>query len=426
MIINDYLQEIIAGESEIRSLFEWGARLRKEGKNPIDLSIGNPDIKPPEEYYRALEKILSESRASSSNLHRYMPNSGYFETKNSLALGLSQWLNLKIKPERVFITAGAANGLDVLLKTIIEPAVTYYRDTPQIRKGAAAKHEILKLDEVITIAPYFMEYSNYIKNNQGKQIVVHSGKHFQLDISQIEKAISNKTKAIILNFPNNPAGTLYSKDDLVSLAELLKSKNKEFGISITVIEDSSYGQILFGEKKLDSILPFYRYSFYVSSFSKSLGLAGERIGYFAAHPDIEDCDDDWGVLHQALTINLRTRIVNAPALQQRVIEKIGAFTKVNVREYEWRINELAAALKSLGFKFEKPEGGFYIFAQIPDQFKDANHFKQAAHHGDEPLLFIPGTAFGGSKYKRYIRLSACVSNGEINRACRRLKEICKQ
>ena len=162
----------------------------------------------------------------------------------------------------------------------------------------------------------------------------------------------------------------------------------------------------------------------MTSFSKSLGLAGERIGYFAVHPYLEDDADEWEVLQSALAINLRIKVVNAPALQQRIIERIGSFLKVDTKAYERRMNRLTDTLENLGFQFERPNGGFYIFIRLPSIFKDEADFRQAAHDGDQPLLYVPGIAFGGKRYERYLRLSVCASNEDIERACRRLKELC--
>jgi len=426
MILNNYINEIISGDSAIRSVFEWGDRLKKEGKNPINLSIGNPDIKPPEEYYNVLEQVLNESRASLTNPHGYMSNSGYFGTKKRIASNLTNLIGIKFEQEQIFMTAGAANGLDVLLKTLIEPVIYFCNGIPGLRKDVLTNRGSLALDEIITIAPYFVEYGNYIKSNQGKQIVVYSDEKFELDITGIEKEITEKTRAVILNSPNNPTGALYSNDKLMRLAKILEHKNREFGITIAVIEDASYGEILFEGNRLSSILPVYRYSFYVGSFSKSLGLAGERIGYIAVHPEIKDSISEWQILQSALTINLRIRVVNAPALQQRIIEKISPSIKVNVREYEQRVNRLADTLERLGFTFERPKGGFYIFAEIPVIFKCEEDFRKAAQDGDQPLLYIPGRAFGGKKYERYIRLSACVNNEDIERACNKLVKICEK
>ncbi len=424
MIINEHLKKVINSGSAVRSIFELGFKFKKEGKSPIDLSIGNPDIKPPGEYYDVLDQAIKESRSSSTNSHRYMSNSGYFETKKRVAADLSQMYGLNFRAENIFMTVGAANALDVLLSTLIEPVITFENDIPGLRKTVLAQDQKFALDEIITIAPYFVEYRNLIKSNQGKQVVVYSDEKYRLDIASIEKAITKKTKAILLNSPNNPTGAVYGEEELISLAELLKNKNDELGITIAVIEDAAYGLILFGENKLYSILPHYKYTFFVTSFSKSLGLAGERIGYFAVHPYLEDDADEWEVLQSALAINLRIKVVNAPALQQRIIERIGSFLKVDTKAYERRMNRLTDTLENLGFQFERPNGGFYIFIRLPSIFKDEADFRQAAHEGDQPLLYVPGIAFGGKRYERYLRLSVCASNEDIERACRRLKELC--
>ena len=216
MILNDYLQEIIAGDSEIRSVFEWGSTLRHRGKDPIDLSIGNPDIKPPKEYYSALEQIINESKISNINRHGYMPNSGYPGTRKRIASDLSQFLNVNFNAEQLFMTVGAANGIDIVLKTLIQPIMhksSFTGETPFSRT--------IIPDEIISIAPYFVEYKNYINSNQGKQIVVFSDNNFDLNLDRIEKKITCNTRAIILNSPNNPTGALYGEETLRHLSELL-------------------------------------------------------------------------------------------------------------------------------------------------------------------------------------------------------------
>jgi len=416
MIINPQLERLINSGSAVRAIFELGFRFKSEGKHPIDLSIGNPDIKPPQAYYQALEKVVAESRASNTNFHGYMPNSGYYETKIRIASDLNAQFGLNFKSEHIFMTVGAANALDVLLSTLIEPVVIYSEDQPGLRKTQ---------DEIILIAPYFVEYSNLIKNNQGKQITVHATERYGIDLPAIERSITANTRAIILNSPNNPSGAVYSEEELIGLAKLLKQKNSEHGITIAVIEDASYGQIVFKSYDFHSLLPHYRYTFFVASFSKSLGLAGERIGFFAVHPKLAENEEEWQILLSALVIHLRIKVVNAPALQQRILQKIGMTVKVDTGEYEQRANRLADALEKLAFQLERPKGGFYLFSRLPPFFQDEEEFRRVAHAGDEPLLYVPGFAFGGERYRRHIRLSVCASREDIERACYRLKEICQ-
>ncbi|MDP3758125.1 MAG: aminotransferase class I/II-fold pyridoxal phosphate-dependent enzyme, partial [Candidatus Daviesbacteria bacterium] len=358
MLSNPHLKKVIEMGSKIREMFEMALKFKAEGKVPIDFSLGSPDIKPPQIYYTALKEIILKSEKSARNVHTYMPNAGYPKTKSKVASDLSKKLKVPLKKEDIYMTAGSSNAIDIVLETLLEPATE-----PRFEK-----------EEVICIAPYFVEYPHYIMNNQGSLIVADSDKNFNLNLKSIEKVITKKTKAIIINSPNNPTGAVYSKKSLSDLADLLENKNKKFNKEIAVIEDAAYVQLVFGKKRFNSIFPHYKHSFYTSSFSKSLGLAGERIGYLAVNPKIGENYEDRKIILAALTINLRTRIINAPAIQQKVIQKIGCNVKGKIRKYEKRVKELSKILREKGFKFQDPKGGFYLFPEIPDVFTDVNDF----------------------------------------------------
>ncbi len=410
MISNPHLEKVIAMGSKTRKMFELSDKFKAEGKAPIDFSLGNPDIKPPQIYYSALKEIILKDERSPRNLHSYMSNPGYAKTKKRVALDLSKKLKVSLNKEDIYMTAGSANAIDIVLETLLEP------DKLSLEK-----------EEVICIAPYFVEYNHYIMNNQGNLVIADSDKNFNLDLKSIEKAITQKTKAIIINSPNNPTGAVYSKKSLSNLANLLEIKNKKLNKQIAVIEDAVYVHLVFGKKRFNSIFPHYKHSFYTSSFSKSLGIAGERIGYLAVNPKIGENSEDRKIFLEALAINLRTRVINAPALQQKTIHKIGCNVKGKIKKYEKRVRELSKILKDNGFEFQEPKGGFYLFPKIPEIFTDMNDFMAYAHQGHEPLLFAPGTDFSkGEKYSRYIRLSGCVSEKEIQRIGPKLKRMIKQ
>jgi len=413
MLSSSHSKKVIAMGSKIREMFELANKFKAEGKKPLDFSLGNPDIKPSQSYYTALKETIQKSERYSRNLHSYMPNPGYPKTRSRVASDLSKKLKISLKKEDIYMTVGSANAIDIILETLIEPL-----NAPLFEK-----------EEVICIAPYFVEYPHYIMNNQGELVVVHSDKNFNLDLKSIEKAITKKTKAIIINSPNNPTGAVYSKKSLSGLADLLENKNKKLNKEIAVIEDAAYAQLVFGKKRFNSIFPHYKHSFYTSSFSKSLGLAGERIGYLAINPKIGENSEDRKIFLEALAINLRTRVINAPATQQKVIQKIGCNVKGKIKKYEKRVNNLSKILKENGFKFQEPKGGFYLFPEIPDIFRDLGDFMNYAHSGYDPLLFVPGPAFsahGGEKYSRHIRLSGCVSEKEIQRIGPKLEKMINQ
>lgn len=412
MISNPHLEKVIAMGSKIREMFELANQFRAEKKAPIDFSLGNPDIKPPQIYYSALKEIILKNEKSPRNLHSYMPNPGYAKTRAKVASDLSKKLKVSLDKGDIYMTAGSANAIDIVLETLLKP----------INKSSLEK------EEVICIAPYFVEYNHYVMNNQGDLVIADSDKNFNLDLNSIEKAITQKTKAIIINSPNNPTGAVYSKKSLSNLANLLEIKNKKLNKQIAVIEDAAYVHLVFGKKRFNSIFPHYKHSFYTSSFSKSLGLAGERIGYLAINPKIGENSEDKKIFLEALAINLRTRVINAPALQQKIIQKIGCNVKGKIKKYEKRVKELSKILRDNGFEFQEPKGGFYLFPKIPEIFADMNDFMAYAHQGHEPLLFVPGPAFasGAEKYSRHIRLSGCVSEKEIQRIGPKLERMIKQ
>ncbi|MBI4016224.1 MAG: aminotransferase class I/II-fold pyridoxal phosphate-dependent enzyme [Candidatus Aenigmarchaeota archaeon] len=404
-----YLQSIVQSTSAVREMFELGLKFKAEGKQPIDISLGNPTVKPPKEYFDAVQKIIGESKDCLLNMHNYMSNAGFLKTLERVAADLSARFGFKFTSNDIVMTAGAANALHVVLKTLIEPVVSY--DTGTVRNGQ---------DEVIVIAPYFVEYDHYIKNNQGKVVVVHADKNFDIDIAAIEQVISKNTTAIIINSPNNPTGVVYGEQELKSLAALFEKKQQEFNSTICIIEDSPYDLVVF-ESKFCSMLNYYRNTIYVTSFSKSLGIAGERIGFLAVHPDFGG-----GMLRKALIANLRTCVVNAPALQQRVLEVMGCNAVGAVEQYMHKVKRLVQVMQELNFKVAKPQGAFYIFAEIPPQFADELEFRKYAHEGSNPFLYTPGCAFGGLKYGRHIRLSACASDEVIEAAVSKLRAICQK
>jgi len=402
MLANNRSSLGVKNGSGIRAMFELGITYRKQGKKPIDLSIGNPDIKPPAVYYETLQRLVSEQADLPTNPHKYMPNPGYAETREVIARDAGSEMGIPLTAADIVMTVGAANAIDVVLMTIIEP-------------GAQ--------DEVIIISPYFVEYNNYIENNRGVSVVVPATNAFDLDLAAIEKALTPQTRALILNSPNNPTGKIYRKETLTALADILRNHNQTTGQTIIVLEDAPYDKIIFGNQQFASMLGCYPHTIYLTSFSKSLGLAGERIGFLAMHPEIGSSVDERQVFQAALATNLRTRVVNAPALQQKAIEILGLKQTVPVEAYGERVEQLAATLQELGFPLVKPEGAFYLFPQLPERFKSEEAFRTLAHAGDDPLLYTPGIYFGGKAYARHIRFSACANPEDITRACKKLQTI---
>ncbi len=361
-------------------MFEEGARLKQEfgSENVYDFSLGNPDLEPPEEFFQAI-KGCNENRKA--GVHGYMPNSGFPEVRETIARKVSKEHNIGIDGNSLVMTCGAAGGMNVILKTILEPG-----------------------EEVIVIKPYFAEYGFYISNHQGVMVTVESNNDFSLNIENIAKAITAKTRAIIINSPNNPTGKIYSIEDLKALASLLDGKSPG-GRPVFLLSDEPYREIVYDGKTVPPLLSLYRNSLVINSYSKSLSLPGERIGYIAVNPEIE------GYSLIMAGLNLCNRIlgfVNAAALMQRVVAELCDVT-VNIDLYKSRRDMLSEGLKKAGYDFVEPEGAFYIFCKspVPDDVAFVRHLQKYN------ILAVPGSGFGGPGY---FRIAYCVSENVIKKA----------
>lgn len=365
----------IKNSSFIRAMFEEGEKLRKiHGADKVyDFSLGNPDYEPPESVIKSLKKYINEDIPS---LHRYMSNAGYPEVRERIASYLASETQLPISLEHIVMTCGAAGGLNVVFKTILNPE-----------------------DEVIVFAPYFVEYFSYVDNHGGKTVVVPPDvSTFEPNLEALEKCITSRTKAVIINSPNNPTGVVYSEEKLKNIAELLKRKEAEFNSTIFVVSDEPYTKIVYDGVKVPNMLNIFNNAIIVNSFSKSLALPGERIGYIAVSPEINDVKTLVGCL---IYCNRILGFVNAPSLFQRVIADALEET-VNTDEYKRRRDFLYGNLTDMGFSCIKPQGAFYLFpkALIED---DAEFCKQAVKHN---LLIVPGKGFG---CPGYFRIAYCVN-----------------
>jgi aspartate aminotransferase len=364
----------LSRSSWIRAMFEEGEKLRRiYGADRVyDFSLGNPDIEPPSAVKEALKKaVLSDI----PKLHGYMSNAGYADVRASIAERLKKESGVPVSHENVVMACGAGGAMNVVLKTLLNPE-----------------------EEVIVLSPYFAEYLFYIDNHGGESVIVETDpKTFQPDPEKLYAAITPKTKAVIINSPNNPTGAVYSESVLKAMAEKLESREKEFGTSIYVISDSPYNKIVYDNAIVPPILKLFRNSILVDSFSKSLSLPGERIGYIAASPAIEDC----GHLMDGLIFSTRTLgFVNAPALFQR-IHPDSLDATVEVESYRKRRDMLYGILAALGFKCLKPQGAFYLFPEtpIPD---DVEFCRRAVKYN---LVIVPGKGFG---CPGHFRLAYCV------------------
>ena len=378
MTIAKKIKLSISQSSMIRKMFEEGIILKKKyGVDKVyDFSLGNPNVEQPEEFKRELINLAAENIPLK---HGYTPNAGYSETRQAIAQKINKITGLKMDADHVIMSCGAGGALNVILKALLDPG-----------------------DEVIVLKPFFVEYPFYIGNFDGTVKYVATKTDFSLDIASIAGAINNKTKAIIINSPNNPTGKVYSEKEIAYLSRVLLEKGRALGKTIYLISDEPYVEIVFDGVTVPSVLKAYPNSIVAYSYSKTLSLPGERIGYIAVNPQISEAGD----LISALI--LCTRIlgfVHAPALMQRIVARLQDVA-VDVKVYQKKRDLLCAGLAKAGYKFEKPQGAFYLFVQSP--IPDDVAFVQMLLKKN--ILVVPGSGFGGPGY---FRIAYCVDDATI-------------
>ncbi len=375
MAVSRKVRQFVAEGGWIRRVFEEGLELKAQigAENVFDLSLGNPVIEPPAEFKDELRRLASEPMAG---MHRYMPNSGYMETRQAVAETLSEEMGLPFTGNEITMTCGAAAAANVVLKTILNPG-----------------------DEVIILAPYFFEYLYYIDNHDGVAVVVNTGGQFQLDLDAIETAITARTRAIIVNSPNNPTGVVYSANEIAGLGDLLNRKQEEYGAEIFLISDEPYKRIIFGGVEFPHLLTAYANSVIVTSHAKDLALPGERIGYIAINPNHEGKEE----LASGFSFCNRTLgFVNAPALMQHVVRGLQGVS-IDPAYYQRKRDYMHTALSELGYDTVKPQGAFYLFPKSP--MEDDVAFTRELLRSN--VLVVPGRGFGTPGY---FRISYCVED----------------
>ncbi len=380
MAIAKKMQEFAKRSSWIRKMFEEGAKMKAEygAENVYDFSLGNPDLPPPAEFQQALEKMAADVNPG---IHKYMPNAGYPAVRELMADKIGAEQMLKLNGDGVIMTCGAAGAINVTLKAILDPG-----------------------DEVIILSPFFVEYNFYVDNNGGVTKIVQTDDDFDLDCDAIIAAINERTKAIIVNSPNNPTGQIYSAAKVHKLGHILEAASEKFG-AIYLISDEPYRKIVFDDYTVPSIFKNYQNSIIVSSFSKDLSLPGERIGFIAVHPEAADHDD----LLDAMTLaNRILGFVNAPALMQRVVAQL-LEVSVDCTIYQRRRELFGNILTEAGYEFLPPKGAFYIFPKSP--LADDVKFVQLLQ--EHKILAVPGQGFG---CPGYFRLAFCVEDDVIKRS----------
>ena len=389
----------------IRKLFEEGNELKKQHgpEKVFDFSIGNPDLDPPPAFYRVFSRLAEEDAAGKSKgTHGYMPNAGFPAVRETLAKKASADHHCTVPASHIIMSVGAAGGLNVVFKSILNPG-----------------------DEVIVPKPYFMEYRSYVSNHGGKLIEAESLSDFALDVRSIERVLSPKTAAVLINSPHNPTGKVYSAADIAALVELLRGYGNRTGRRPCLVADEPYREIAYDGITVPPILSAYEESIVVTSYSKSLSLPGERIGYIAAAPEISGREDLLGAMIYATRV---LGFVNAPALMQRMVAELTG-ERVALEVYERRRAAFKEILDHAGIHYAKPEGAFYFFGKVPP--KNAGS-KTEETGGDEAfsdclkkhlVLGVPGSGFGAPGW---IRFAYCVDEGVIRASAPAFKEAVEE
>jgi aspartate aminotransferase len=390
MAIAQKIKNSMEQSSWIRKMFEQGALLKAQyGTDQVcDFSLGNPNLEPPAAVHQALLKLLQKSPAA---LHAYMPNAGYPETRTAVADFLSREHGLPFTLKDIIMTCGAAGAINAVLKALINPG-----------------------DEVIILAPYFVEYLFYVDNFQGQPKIVSTRPDFLPDLAALQEAITPRTKAILINSPNNPTGRVYDHKIIHGLGELLADYSRK-GQVIYLLADEPYRKIVYDGVQVPSAFQAYDESIVVTSYSKDLSLPGERIGFLAVHPQAPDRDE----LIDAMTLTNRILgYVNAPALMQRVLVDLQGQT-VDINLYQKKRDLFCAGLSRAGYQFDPPEGAFYLFPRSP--IPDEVAFVQALQ--EERILTVPGRGFGAPGY---FRIAYCVADEVIERSLPGFERVMKK
>ena len=393
-MVSEKMKPFMANNSAIRAMFEEGKRMAAiYGKeNVYDFSLGNPNVPVP----RVNEALLDVINGEAFNeLHGYMSNAGYEDVRQTIADSINKQFGTAFSYKNLIMTVGAASGLNVILKSILNPG-----------------------DEVIVFAPYFVEYNSYIRNYDGNVVVISPDTEtFMPKLDEFEQKITPKTKAVMINSPNNPAGVIYPEETLMALAAIMKKKEEEYGTSIVLLSDEPYRELAYGGVEVPYVTKYYHNTVVCYSYSKSLSVPGERIGYLVIPDEVEDSE----MLIGAATIaNRILGSVNAPSLIQKAIKYcIEHDISVDLEAYEKNRNLLYGALTEYGFTCAKPDGAFYLFMKSP--VEDEKEFCEAAkrHH----VLFVPGSSFA---CPGYVRIAYCVSYEQIERSLPAFKKIAEE
>ena len=375
-MIAEKMQGLVNNNSVIRQMFEEGQKMAKEfgAENVFDFSLGNPNVPAPSKVKDTVKKLIDEE--DPVVLHGYMSNAGYPDVRQKIAASLNRRFGTSFNENNIMMTVGAAGGLNCALKALINPG-----------------------DEVMTFAPFFVEYRSYTANFDGVLIAADPDtKTFQPNLADFERKITKKTRAVIINNPNNPTGVIYSEETIKKIAAILEKKQQEFGTDIFIISDEPYRELVYTGAEVPYMTRYYRNTLVGYSFSKTLSLPGERIGYLVVPSEVSDYANIWSAVCIA---NRVIGFVNAPSLFQKVVAEC-LDEKADINYYGRNRDVLYEALMKDGFECIKPEGAFYMFIKSP--VPDDKEFVAAAkkHH----ILVVPGSSFF---CKGFVRLAYCVS-----------------
>ena len=379
-MIADKMKALVKNSSAIRAMFEEGKIMAAKygAENVYDFSLGNPNVPAP---VQVKEAIIEEAEKEDPIvLHGYMSNAGYEDVRQAVAESINKKFDTAFSAKNIIMTVGAAGGLNVILKTLLIPG-----------------------DEVIAIAPYFGEYNSYVSNFDGKLVVVSPNTEtFQPNLTELEEKLTARTKAVIVNSPNNPTGVIYSEETIQAMAEILRKKQKEFGTDIYLISDEPYRELAYDGAEVPYLTKYYENAIIGYSFSKSLSLPGERIGYLVIPDEAADSED---VISAAGTATRILGYVNAPSLMQKAVAKC-LDAQADVPYYDRNREDLYNGLKEMGFECIKPQGAFYLFMKSP--VADEKVFCEAAKK--QHILIVPGSSFA---CPGYVRIAYCVAHETI-------------
>lgn len=381
-MVSDKIRSSVANGSAIRAMFREGKELAERigAENVFDFSLGNPYTPTPAAFGEAIKDLIENE--DPIVLHGYTDNEGYADVRGAIAANLNERFGSHYEAKNIIMTVGAASALNIILRTLLNPG-----------------------EEVLFCRPYFTEYRNYVANNNGVYNEVLPTDDLQVDLVDFEKKISANTRAIIVNTPNNPSGAIYTDETLKGMAEILRKKEAEFGTDIYIISDEPYRELVYDGYENPFLPDYYENTIVAYSFSKSLSLPGERIGYLAISDDVADSE----IMLSGAAVALRTLgFVNAPSLIQKAVARC-LNEKTDVAYYDRNRKLLYESLTSYGFSCIKPQGAFYLMVKAPSG-DDAEFVKAAKKYN---ILFVGGTGFGAPGY---VRIAYCCSYEKIERS----------